>query len=295
MTPCLNLVCSLFYFFLNGHLARGIFCPFYALFSRASCPNAKSQSKSCCPRRELSLRQRPSFFSFMKSLIWTLESWNEFGVAWQLHLYHLYAHLGLLAFKFCIVTHCLQRTLPAIAVIFSEDPNGRKRKKRWISNWQEKRENQSPDKLTFLRRILSGIKRLYKRFMKNLQCLTPRLARRFGNLNFPQSQLNDFPGNSDEFGQEKQETEDEFLVDDVTDCFDDVEEPRYGYRVQVMLNDEEPCEIGSTCLGVDGNISALEPNLTFYQQFFHRTLERQTNENFVSSAPPDCRLRNSCG
>jgi hypothetical protein len=64
------------------------------------------------------------------------------------------------------------RTVPAVAVIFSENPTLKSsRKKRWASNLQE-------TSLGF--RFSNLIKSMIKTLHKNMQCLIPRLNRRFG-------------------------------------------------------------------------------------------------------------------
>ena len=34
------------------------------------------------------------------------------------------------------------------------------------------------------------------------------------------------------------------------DCFEDMDEPMYGFRAKVMLTENSPCELGVTCMGV---------------------------------------------
>ncbi len=60
----------------------------------------------------------------------------------------------------------------------------------------------------------------------------------------------------------------------LADCFEDLDEPKYGFRVWVTLKENEPCNLNTTCL-VTLDTSAQE---------------RQTNEEFSSDAPPDCRI-----
>ena len=65
-----------------------------------------------------------------------------------------------------------QRTVPAVAVIFSETPTLKNsRQKRWTSNLQE---------TSLLHRFSNLIKSIMKTLHKNMQCLIPRLNRRFG-------------------------------------------------------------------------------------------------------------------
>ena len=64
-----------------------------------------------------------------------------------------------------------QRTVSAVAVIFSENPTLKSsRQKRWASNLQE----------TLEFRFLNLIKNIMKTLHKNMQCLIPRLNRKYG-------------------------------------------------------------------------------------------------------------------
>ena len=78
-------LCSLEKYY-HRHHTRGMFRPFHALFSRALCPNAQSQSKSDCHIAENHLwgSIQHYFFSLMTSLAWTLEPWNDFEITWQI-------------------------------------------------------------------------------------------------------------------------------------------------------------------------------------------------------------------
>ena len=58
-----------------GQHTRGMFRPFNTFVSRALSPNANSRWKINCPIEEKNL----NIFFFM----WTLETWNEFEVAWE--------------------------------------------------------------------------------------------------------------------------------------------------------------------------------------------------------------------
>ena len=65
-----------------------------------------------------------------------------------------------------------ERSVPAVAVIFSENPTLKSSgQKRWASNLQK-------TSLGF--RFSNLIKRIIKALHKNMQCLIPRLNRKFG-------------------------------------------------------------------------------------------------------------------
>ena len=73
-------------------------------------------------------------------------------------------------------------------------------------------------------------------------------------------------------------------VNSAEDCFNDIPEPLYGFVTKVTLVDNEPCELGVTC---DQNGNKIQRRKAW--QF-----DRQTGEEFVSGAPPDCRTNNIC-
>ena len=74
-----------------------------------------------------------------------------------------------------------------------------------------------------------------------------------------------------------------------------MERPRFGYMVKIMLKENEPCQLDfenpnqTTCIlpsnaGGDGLNEIRALNSNYYAQ------NRQTDEGFRSSAPPDCRI-----
>ena len=88
------------------------------------------------------------------------------------------------------------------------------------------------------------------------------------------------------------------------DCFDDLEEPTYGFRAKVTLVENSPCILGSTCRGTptldfiakrsdsssdDITVENLTPEdvLDTSEDVLD---ERQSGEEFFSEAPPDCRV-----
>ena len=85
-------------------------------------------------------------------------------------------------------------------------------------------------------------------------------------------------------------------IDSMDDCFDFIEEPLYGFRVNVTQ--EIQCsELGPDCglnensrlenIGIDRwQRSSLKNPIRKENQFD----VRQTGENFRSDAPPDCRI-----
>ena len=78
----------------------------------------------------------------------------------------------------------------------------------------------------------------------------------------------------------------------IEDCFKDLEKPKFGWRVKVILKEEEPCDLNienpslSTC-GFNSNPASKKSDSDYLTHFAQN---RQTGEGFRSVAPPDCRL-----
>ena len=82
-------------------------------------------------------------------------------------------------------------------------------------------------------------------------------------------------------------------VDSLDDCFDDLEEPTYGFRAKVTLAENSPCILGSTCRGnPDFAKRSFEDDIKTDENFPSEDVldERQTGEEFFSEGPPDCRV-----
>ena len=78
----------------------------------------------------------------------------------------------------------------------------------------------------------------------------------------------------------------------IEDCFEDMERPKFGYMVKIMLKEDEPCVLNSE--NPDENICNLESNQSSEgfngEDLNHYAQSRQTAEEFCSAAPPDCRV-----
>ena len=72
-------------------------------------------------------------------------------------------------------------------------------------------------------------------------------------------------------------------INSMDDCFDFMEEPLYGFRVNIT-QEIECSKLGSEC-GMPSNMTVIE-NLVENQI----AESRQTGEAFSSEAPPDCRI-----
>ena len=108
------------------------------------------------------------------------------------------------------------RSVPAIAVIFSETSKLRRRKLR-----RYKRQAS----------VGSMIWNFFANFETSLLCMKPRMQRLF----FARD------------GRSSMEEEDGDELNSTDDCFKDELEPTYGFRVKLKLKDNEPCKL-KNCL-----------------------------------------------
>ena len=89
-------------------------------------------------------------------------------------------------------------------------------------------------------------------------------------------------------------------VNSFDDCFNDVDEPRYGYACRVRLVENQPCVLGVTCRGVpdDEDDDLVDLFDTAFEILTTTdSTGRQTGEGFSSAGPADCRVRSTgaCG
>ena len=192
-----------------------------------------------------------------------------------------------------------------VAVIFSENLNLNKRKKRWISRLFKARQGYaSVSKPSLISRIARGLGRVVKRLHKNLACLKPRLAKKFGrtarkqamySLGYGIEPKNDYFSDEDE----------NFDVEDMSDCFEGQSGPLFGWSVEVPRINDESCEIDpnsvNSCGALDGSAfgnSNFDSNLNSFSNLdldpYSNFVDRQVNEEFGSASPPICRIRRSC-
>jgi len=154
-----------------------------------------------------------------------------------------------------------------------------------------------------MKRLVKKIGRIEARIHKKMVCLSPRLKRRYGKLVYPEGlTVKAIKDQKEEFfdfinfGNAEDEE-----VEYIEDCFDDMERPEFGWRVKVMLMDDEPCTIDpknlemSTCKLSSASESDLLEALDTGDLNHHYAQSRQTGEEFMSAAPPDCRYRYICG
>ena len=132
-----------------------------------------------------------------------------------------------------------------------------KRKKRWTS-----RERRS----TLTSRMGRSIGRFFKKFSKNLQCLGPRLSRKFG--------------------RHRRRRQDEDAINSVADCFENVEGPTFAYSCKITYVKDEPCDPCSEgCRLEDGSLAPLD-------QPQYRT-ERQSGGVTTTGQGQICTLTNN--
>ena len=154
-----------------------------------------------------------------------------------------------------------------------------------------------------MKRFVKKIGRIEARIRKKMICLRPSLQRRYGKLVYPEGLTVKAIKNQKEeffdfinFGDAEDEE-----VEYIEDCFDDMERPGFGWRVKVMLMEDEPCTIDpknlemSTCKLSSASESDLLEALDMGDLNHHYAQSRQTGEEFRSAAPPDCRYRYICG
>ena len=154
-----------------------------------------------------------------------------------------------------------------------------------------------------MKRFVKKIGRIEARIRKKMICLRPSLQRRYGKLVYPEGLTVKAIKNQKEeffdfinFGDAEDEE-----VEYIEDCFDDMERPGFGWRVKVMLMEDEPCTIDpknlemSTCKLSSASESDLLEALDTGDLNHHYAQSRQTGEEFRSAAPPDCRYRYICG
>ena len=148
-----------------------------------------------------------------------------------------------------------------------------------------------------MKRIVKKLGRIEAKLHKKIVCLRPRLERRYGRLIYPEGltvkaliekKRNFF--HDIKFG----DAEDDH-VEFIEDCFEDMERPKFGWRVKVTLMEEEPCIFNtenpelSTC-----RINSTRTSGSSNDLIMNNAQRRQTLEEFRSAAPTDCRIRYIC-
>ena len=156
-----------------------------------------------------------------------------------------------------------------------------------------------------MKKIVKKIGKIEARFHKIIVCIEPRLKRRYGHLIYPEGlsvkalkeKKVDFIQDFIDYVNNGNVADEE--VQYVEDCFSDMERPRFGYSVKLMLKENEPCTIDfenpdlRTC-NQPANTDNEGVNRVYTGYFNDYAQSRQTGEGFRSAAPPDCRIE-FCG
>ena len=150
-----------------------------------------------------------------------------------------------------------------------------------------------------MKKIVKKMGRIEAIMNKIMICLEPRLERRYGRLIYPEGisvkalkdKKKDFIKDFVDFV--KNGNAEDVEVEYIEDCFSDMERPKFGYMVKIMLKEDEPCEINfenpeqSTCKLSNPDSEGLDGSDTGDLEYFAQS--RQTGEGSRSAAPPDCR------
>ena len=151
------------------------------------------------------------------------------------------------------------------------------------------------------KKIVKKMGRIEARMHKKMVCLEPRLRRRYGKLVYPEGltvkSLKEKKKNfiKDFIEYVKNGNAEDEEVEYIEDCFDDMERPRFGYMMKIMLKENEPCQIDfenpdqTTCnLTSNANSEDLNESSIINSKYYAQS--RQTGQDFRSAAPPDCRI-----
>ena len=144
-----------------------------------------------------------------------------------------------------------------------------------------------------LKKIVKKVERFESMLHKKMLCLKPRLKRKYGRLVYPEGlTIKALVEQKKNFFQDiNSGSPEDDHVEFVEDCFDDMERPKFGWRVKVTLTQNEPCDFNpenpelNTCILPSNHRN--ETNSDNAQR-------RQTLEQFRSAAPPDCRITYIC-
>ena len=136
------------------------------------------------------------------------------------------------------------------------------------------------------------------KFHKIMVCMGPRIKRRYGRLVYPDGlTVKSLVEKKQNFLHDiKHGNAEDDRVEYIEDCFEDMERPKFGWRVKVTLMEDEPCEFDnerpelSTCR----LNSTRNSGLSLSDLNSDTAQRRQTLEEFRSAAPTDCRIRYIC-
>ena len=225
--------------------------------------------------------------------------------------------------------YAIPRTFPAVTVIFQEPGGGQISRRRGNSYKSKPKPSESLFK-SIKRKVKNYFQCFGVRLSRHLG-IRQRPAQNDASSDETAQMLRyvrkrgDFP-NFDDMNEGQ--------INSMDDCFSDMQEPLYGFITKVTLVDNEPCELGVTCDQEGNKIQKrnafwhrsrhhmsrhnrqakrfhqwqrvarkyrrwqldCRKKRRRYERWRPRfwSFDRQTGEEFVSGAPPDCRTNNIC-
>ena len=156
-----------------------------------------------------------------------------------------------------------------------------------------------------MKKIVKKMGRIEAKMYKKIICLQPRLQRRYGQMMYPEGisvkavkdKKYDFIEDFIEYVKNGNVEDEE--VETIEDCFDDIEKPKFGWRVKIIAKENEQCMLDfqnpekSTC-NLPSNVNNEGFDQANFRNSRYHAQSRQTGEGFRSAAPPDCRIE-LCG
>ena len=156
-----------------------------------------------------------------------------------------------------------------------------------------------------MKNVVKKMGRIEAKMQKKIICLLPRLERRYGQMMYPEGisvkalkdKKYDFIKDLIEYVKNGNAEDEE--VETIEDCFDDMEKPKFGWRVKIFAKENERCELDfenpekSTCT-LPSNVNDNKFDRVNSRYSSYHAQSRQTGEGFRSAAPPDCRIE-LCG
>ena len=141
------------------------------------------------------------------------------------------------------IRHAVQNLWPRTIRILSDAWNNLVRLRVWIAKKMYKRLPKS------MKKIVKKVGRIEAKIHKIMVCMQPRLQRQYGRLIYPEgisvkalkAKKKDFIKDFVDYVKNGDVKDEE--VEYVEDCFEDMDRPKFGYKVQLMLKEQEPCQI----------------------------------------------------
>ena len=147
-----------------------------------------------------------------------------------------------------------------------------------------------------MKRLVKKLVRIEAKVHKTMVCLKPRLQRRYGKLLYPEGLTVKalIEQKQNIFEDLKSDEADNDHVEYIEDCFEDMDRPKFGWKVKITLPDE-PCDSSLENPKLNQCTLNLNKNSRSFYSFGNDNAQRrQTGEEFRSGAPPDCRIRFIC-